>query len=280
MDSPHSGGSVGSEGADGRHKKRIRVWTVEDRAKHRVLEKERREAFSDNLLALARRLPTLSDVKETKLSKHTIVEESLKHHETQQRRLDELQAVIESLEAERDALVLEVREWRQCLDLLANAQEAAEQPNTQLRLEENAVQSTNDYLGGLETLTAEELAALQSEIIEVPVAIPSSRERYTMQVEDWQQSLVPSQAAIPTPSLDVGFSSLNMALLPEPGFTPAHFVPDSTLHRRTRSMSRHSVSMYPYNSVPVERTASPSVWDPMIQAFSNTSFWPSSTYSR
>ncbi|KEQ78836.1 hypothetical protein M438DRAFT_409943, partial [Aureobasidium pullulans EXF-150] len=133
------------------------------------------------------------------------VEESLKHHETQQRRLDELQAVIESLEAERDALVLEVREWRQCLDLLANAQEAAEQPNTQLRLEENAVQSTNDYLGELETLTAEELAELQSEIIEVPVAIPSSRERYTMQVEDWQQSLVPSQAAIPTPSLDVGF---------------------------------------------------------------------------
>ncbi|TIA13607.1 hypothetical protein D6C80_06149 [Aureobasidium pullulans] len=252
MDSPHAGGSVGSEGADGRHKKR----------------------------ALARRLPTLSDVKATKLSKHTIVEESLKHHETQKRRLDELQAVIESLEAERDALVLEVREWRQCLDLLANAQEAAEQPNTQLRLEENAVQSTNDYLGGSETLTAEEFGALQSEIIEVPVAIPPSRERYTMQVEDWQQSLVPSQAAIPTPSLDVGFSSLNMALLPEPGFTPAHFVPDSTLHRRPRSMSRHSVSMYPYNSVPVERTASPSVWDPMIQAFSNTTFWPSSTYSR
>ncbi|THX19979.1 hypothetical protein D6D17_00953 [Aureobasidium pullulans] len=243
MDSPHSRGSVGSEGADGRHKKRIRVWTAEDRAKHRVLEKERREAFSDNLLASYDknrrlpsliRLPTLSDVKESKLSKHTIVEESLKHHETQQRRLDELQAVIESLEAERDTLVLEVREWRQCLDLLANAQEAAEQPNTQLRLEENAVQSTNDYLGGLETLTAEEFGALQSEIIEVPVAIPSSRERYTMQVEDWQQSLVPSQAAIPTPSLDVGFSSLNMALLPEPGFTPAHFVPDPTLHRRPR----------------------------------------------
>ncbi|THZ81135.1 hypothetical protein D6C83_09523, partial [Aureobasidium pullulans] len=207
------------------------------------------------LQALARRLPTLSGVKETKLSKHTIVEESLKHHETQQRRLDELQAVIESLEAERDALVLEVREWRQCLDLPSNAQEAAEQPNTQLRLEENAVQSTNDYLGGFETLKAEEFGALQSEIIEVPVAIPSSRERYTMQVEDWQQSLVPSQAAIPTPSLDIGFSSLNMAFLPEPGFTSAHFVPDSTLHRRSRSMSRHSVSMYPYNSVPVERTA-------------------------
>ncbi|CAD0046534.1 unnamed protein product, partial [Aureobasidium pullulans] len=182
---------------------RIRVWTAEDRAKHRVLERERREAFSDNLLASHdknRRLPPLI----------------LKHHETQQRRLDELQAVIESLEAERDALVLEVREWRQCLDLPSNAQEAAEQPNTQLRLEENAVQSTNDYLGGFETLKAEEFGALQSEIIEVPVAIPSSRERYTMQVEDWQQSLVPSQAAIPTPSLDIGFSSLNMAFLPEP----------------------------------------------------------------
>lgn len=51
MDSPQSGASVGSDGPEGRQKKRVRIWTAEDRAKHRVLERERREAFSDNLLA-------------------------------------------------------------------------------------------------------------------------------------------------------------------------------------------------------------------------------------
>ena len=34
----------------GHHKKRVRVWTEDDRAKHRVFEKGRREAFSDILL--------------------------------------------------------------------------------------------------------------------------------------------------------------------------------------------------------------------------------------
>lgn len=51
VDSPQSGVSVGSDVVEGRQRKRIRIWTAEDRAKHRVLEKERREAFSDNLLA-------------------------------------------------------------------------------------------------------------------------------------------------------------------------------------------------------------------------------------
>lgn len=46
--SPDNGSSRGR--SQGHHKKRIRVWTEDDRAKHRVFEKGRREAFSDSLL--------------------------------------------------------------------------------------------------------------------------------------------------------------------------------------------------------------------------------------
>jgi len=54
MDSPPSEVSpdTGSsrDPSKGHHKKRVRVWTEDDRAKHRVFEKGRREAFSDSLL--------------------------------------------------------------------------------------------------------------------------------------------------------------------------------------------------------------------------------------
>jgi hypothetical protein len=46
--SPDNGSSRGR--SKGHHKKRVRVWTEDDRAKHRVFEKGRREAFSDSLL--------------------------------------------------------------------------------------------------------------------------------------------------------------------------------------------------------------------------------------
>jgi hypothetical protein len=46
--SPDNGSSRGR--SKGSHKKRVRVWTEDDRAKHRVFEKGRREAFSDSLL--------------------------------------------------------------------------------------------------------------------------------------------------------------------------------------------------------------------------------------
>lgn len=54
MDSPPSEASPDNGISGGRnkghHKKRIRVWTEDDRAKHRVFEKGRREAFSDSSL--------------------------------------------------------------------------------------------------------------------------------------------------------------------------------------------------------------------------------------
>ncbi|KAI7308867.1 hypothetical protein KC315_g13202 [Hortaea werneckii] len=96
-------------------KKRIRNWTASDRAKHQAFEKERREAFGDRLTALARFLPALADTKESKLSKHIVVEESLKFHRSQHEKIEALQSSIDSLFTERDALLSELNEWRQCL---------------------------------------------------------------------------------------------------------------------------------------------------------------------
>lgn len=67
--------------------------------------------------ALARFLPSLASTKESKLSKHTIVDESLKYHELQQTKLDELQRSFDALTAEKEELLAEVSTWRQCLDV-------------------------------------------------------------------------------------------------------------------------------------------------------------------
>ncbi|OQO04226.1 hypothetical protein B0A48_10837 [Cryoendolithus antarcticus] len=96
-----------------RNQKRQRQWSLEDRAKHRVLERERREAFNDRLMELATLLPKLEGVPESRLSKHVIVEESVKHHREQQRQLDESVRRCEELQRERDQLLAEARSWRQ-----------------------------------------------------------------------------------------------------------------------------------------------------------------------
>jgi hypothetical protein len=143
MDSPPSEVSPDNVSGHGRnqghHKKRVRAWTEDDRAKHRVFEKGRREAFSDSLLvsdtsyepesswlryiqALARFLPSLASVKESKLSKHTIVDESLKYHEVQKTKLEDLQKAVDDLQAEKEALLAELSGWRDCLNTEPTAQ--------------------------------------------------------------------------------------------------------------------------------------------------------------
>lgn len=67
--------------------------------------------------SLARFLPSLTSVKESKLSKHTIVDESLKYHELQKTKLDDLQKTVDVLKAEKEALLTELSGWRECLDV-------------------------------------------------------------------------------------------------------------------------------------------------------------------
>ncbi|KAI0843509.1 hypothetical protein F5Y06DRAFT_284004 [Hypoxylon sp. FL0890] len=86
-------------------KKRIRNFTPDDRAAHRVFEKSRREAFREKLIELASFLPTLSETEPSRLSKHIVVHESIERHREQNRHIQELQR-------ERDELLAEVNRWR------------------------------------------------------------------------------------------------------------------------------------------------------------------------
>ncbi|KAI0007422.1 hypothetical protein F4779DRAFT_619583 [Xylariaceae sp. FL0662B] len=93
-------------------KKRVRNFTADDRAAHRVFEKSRREAFKERLTVLASLLPDLQDTDPQRLSKHVVVDESISYLKSQR---SEYQAVTQRLRAvtsERDQLLTEVNHWR------------------------------------------------------------------------------------------------------------------------------------------------------------------------
>ncbi|KAL3421497.1 hypothetical protein PVAG01_07942 [Phlyctema vagabunda] len=64
-----------------RTKKRVRAFTSDDRASHRIIEKQRREALNQQFLELARLLPGLANVR--RLSKSVIVSESISYLKAQ-----------------------------------------------------------------------------------------------------------------------------------------------------------------------------------------------------
>ncbi|GAB7329903.1 hypothetical protein MBLNU13_g01610t1 [Cladosporium sp. NU13] len=174
MDSPPSELSPDNGSSRGRskkhHKKRVRVWTEDDRARHRVFEKGRREAFSDSLLTLARFLPNLTSVKESKLSKHTIVDESLKYHEVQKAKLEDLQKTVDALKAEKEALLVELSGWRECLDATPLQAAPAEV------LEANALQSDAIQVGSHDSMPMYDAIVIPGPITthEAPPLVPVS----------------------------------------------------------------------------------------------------------
>ncbi|OAA65819.1 Helix-loop-helix DNA-binding protein [Niveomyces insectorum RCEF 264] len=92
-------------GYNNRQRKRVRHFTPDDRAAHRVFERLRREAFRENLVELASFLPSLADTDPNRLSKHMVVHASIVQHQEQRRR-------IEQLTCERDELLAEINRWR------------------------------------------------------------------------------------------------------------------------------------------------------------------------
>ncbi|KAL1721236.1 hypothetical protein EV715DRAFT_271217 [Schizophyllum commune] len=94
-------------------KKRRRTFTADDRAQHRVIEKQRREALNEKFIDLARLLPNLAHVR--RLSKGLIVDASIAHHKRQRaQRLLAAQEVKLLLE-EREGLYKEVDALREKL---------------------------------------------------------------------------------------------------------------------------------------------------------------------
>jgi len=87
-------------------KKRRRNFTQDDRAQHRILEKQRREAFNDRMLELARLLPRVAAHRQ--LSKHVIVNESIRKLKAERSGRAALISGLKALMAERDDLLQDV----------------------------------------------------------------------------------------------------------------------------------------------------------------------------
>ncbi|KAH7403905.1 hypothetical protein BKA64DRAFT_462742 [Cadophora sp. MPI-SDFR-AT-0126] len=105
-----------ADNADGtsnkkRPKKRIRAFTAEERASHRVIEKQRREALNERFLDLARLLPDLVSCR--RLSKSIIVHESIEHLQAQREMCLAAASEVQTLISENLELIAEVNRWRE-----------------------------------------------------------------------------------------------------------------------------------------------------------------------
>ncbi|KAL7947094.1 hypothetical protein V8C42DRAFT_364302 [Trichoderma barbatum] len=97
---------------DRNKKKRIRNWTADDRAAHRVFERSRREAFKERLTTLAGLVPSLRSTDPNRLSKHVVIDQSVALHKAEQKEIAESLQRINRLVAERDDLLSELNTWR------------------------------------------------------------------------------------------------------------------------------------------------------------------------
>ncbi|KAF1846780.1 uncharacterized protein K460DRAFT_417799 [Cucurbitaria berberidis CBS 394.84] len=110
-------------GASASRRKRVRTWTSEERAAHRVFEKCRREAFNDSMIQLARHIPSLAGTR--RLNKHMIVDHSIARHESQRRLCIAAARSAQALITERDELLAEVNQWRSASAVPLPPREAA-----------------------------------------------------------------------------------------------------------------------------------------------------------
>ncbi|KAJ7629105.1 hypothetical protein FB45DRAFT_919990 [Roridomyces roridus] len=106
--------SSSSEGQGGR-RKRVRLFTPADRATHRVVEKQRREALNGHFIELARLLPGLASTR--RLSKSIIVNESIAHQKKQRAERLACAKQLRGMMAEQEALVEEVNTLRMKLGI-------------------------------------------------------------------------------------------------------------------------------------------------------------------
>ncbi|KAH7336717.1 hypothetical protein BKA65DRAFT_553354 [Rhexocercosporidium sp. MPI-PUGE-AT-0058] len=94
-----------------RAKKRVRAFTADERANHRVIEKQRREALNDRFLDLARLIPALANSR--RLSKSIIVHESIEHLQVQRTMCLAAASEVQTILAENLELIAEVNRWRE-----------------------------------------------------------------------------------------------------------------------------------------------------------------------
>ncbi|KAI1365786.1 hypothetical protein F5Y08DRAFT_167774 [Xylaria arbuscula] len=93
-------------------KKRVRNFTEDDRAAHRIFEKSRREAFKEALTNLASLLPALAETEPQRLSKHVVVDESIAFIRAQHEQIRAITEQLETVKTERNELLTELSHWR------------------------------------------------------------------------------------------------------------------------------------------------------------------------
>ncbi|KAJ6595201.1 hypothetical protein DFH09DRAFT_906312 [Mycena vulgaris] len=91
-------------------RKRMRVFTPDDRATYRVVEKQRREALNTQFIELARLLPGLATTR--RLSKSIIVTESIVHQKKQRDQRLACAQQIRAMRVEQESLLAEVNALR------------------------------------------------------------------------------------------------------------------------------------------------------------------------
>lgn len=88
---------------------------------------------------LARLLPSLEDAKEGQLSKHVIVEESVKHHRSQHAMIEQLSANLAKLAAERAHLIADLNAFR------ASSDPNLPQPVSQPLQDQSSLANSNQF---------------------------------------------------------------------------------------------------------------------------------------
>lgn len=115
-------------------------------------------------------MPNLTSVKESKLSKHTIVDESLKYHEVQRAKLEDLQKTVDELRVEKEALLAELSSWRGCLDATPAQAAPAE------LLEANTMQNDTAHIGSHGLMPMYDAIAIPEQVMThevLPMAPPT-----------------------------------------------------------------------------------------------------------
>jgi hypothetical protein len=112
----------------------------------------------------------LASVKESKLSKHTIVDESLKYHEVQKAKLEDLQKTVDALKLEKEALLAELSGWRECLDAAPVQAAPAEVVET------NALQTDAVLIPSHDPMPMYDAIAIPGQVTthEVPPMVPAN----------------------------------------------------------------------------------------------------------
>lgn len=216
------------------------------------------------------------------MSKHTIVEESLKYHQLQQKQVEELQDSVATLTAERDSLVAELNQWRQCLSTISDVQQPQHQKLSISRCDGgNAEEVAQCETSGEDFPTSLMTAGLDA-MIESTVGQPMAS-KWTAQQYNQQQDMDPGEihsTAQSSGSMHPGMDASSMSLVPDATLSDSHTLSNEDQPVMMNIQPYNNLLTYPPEPSTLQSRLSPGDWDSMIQAFADPTFWTPSISTR